>query len=537
LKKRIILLFSLFCILTSLLYVRLSFLSTSQALKQASQYQSTKTLNISTTRGQIFDCNMVPFVNQNESYTAAVLPQPENFSALLSAVDPSQKATALSLLQGGNPFTIKVNTSFIQADGIHVFKVFNRYRDNQLAPHVIGYLDSSGKGATGIEKAFDSYLSESATTSSISYSLDALRKEIKGADPVIKESTLPSGGVVLTLDKGIQDIIQRAGEKYIKKGAIVMVEPTTGKIKALASFPSYSPNSVAKSVYDEENAPMINRVLSSYNVGSTFKISTTAAALESGISKNLTYTCKGKIDVNGQIFHCYNSKAHGTLNLSQAMEESCNTYFINLAQKLDAKTLVNYASDLSFGKSFELAPSLFSSAGYLPKASELYNPADIGNFSFGQGKLMANPLQVAMMVSSVLNEGKTPFPTLVEGTTDDGINIKREADKVCVTAMQKSTAKTIKDFLVGNVMSKADQMAKPKTVSAGGKTGTAQTGKFIDGEEALQTWFGGFFPADKPKYVAVVLVENGVTGNLSSGPVFSRIADDITAYEKYKAKY
>lgn len=534
-KKRLIAVFCAFCVMVSLLYVRLSALSTSKELAQAAQKQSSKTLTVSTVRGQIYDRRYQPLVNRETVYRASVLPQPENFDAVLGAVDASRREDVLKLLQQGDPFVIEVNKALLGVPGVQTFQVPQRYQDNQTAAHIVGYLNGDGAGASGIEAAYDDLLTENAVSATISYTLDGMGRELAGAQPTVTNPPAGTGGVVLTIDRDLQQIVEKAGSQ-LKRGAILMLEPATGKIRAAASFPAFSPNNLAKSIKDEENAPMINRAFCAYSVGSTFKISTAAAALEQGVSRSLRYTCTGVIDVKGQKFKCHKLAGHGTLDMAGAMEESCNPYFINLALGLDKERLVAQASDLSFGKSYDLAPGMRTQPGYLPTQSELFNPADVANFSFGQGKLTATPLQVGLMMCSVLNGGRTPRASLVEGETTDGKTLSHaQEDSATLQAMSAQTASTIKQFLVDAVMVRENQNAKPDTVSAGGKTGTAQTGRFVDGVEMVQAWFAGFFPADQPKYVVVVLVEDGDFGNTSASPIFRQIADEVTALEKNRS--
>lgn len=538
-RKKVVVLFCSFCAIIGLLLARVGVLCTSDTLAQAAQKQTSYTLELGSVRGQIYDYKFRPLVNRASTAKAAVLPAPENFDAVLRSVSSERKSAVLDLLQKGNPFTLTVEHPDLlrNVEGVTVVDTPDRYADDQLAVHVIGHLDSTRHGATGIEKAYDSLLAGTDSRTTVTYHLDGLGKALKGSPPTITNAEAPASGVVLTIDSEIQQIVEQAGAKYLKKGAVVVAEAKTGKLRAVASFPNFSPNDMAQSVKDTVNTPMINRAFSAYNVGSTFKVSTAAAALESGISKNLTYTCTGEIDVKGQKFKCHELDGHGTLNMASSMNESCNPYYINLAAKVPTAGLRSMAADLSFGRSFDLAPGIRTAAAYLPTMADLYNPADVANFSFGQGKLTATPLQITMMMCSVVNGGKTPSPTLVEGTTADGTTVSAAGDAMPFTyAMSGKTASIIKEFMVSDVMQKSGQYAKPRTISAGGKTGTAQTGQFEGTREILQAWFSGFFPADNPKYVVTVLCEDGDYGNTSAGPVFRDIADKVWKQELYWQK-
>src|SRR5699024_9970702 len=132
-----------------------------------------------------------------------------------------------------------------------------------------------------------------------------------------------------------------------------------------------------------------------------FKIAVAAAALDMGYSPEEVYECKGWIDVSGRPFNCHLLSGHGEITMKTAMVESCNTYFIHLGGQIGAQKTVEYAQNLSFGRRSDFGRGLFSAAGLLPKASELPNPADVANLSFGQGNLLATPVQLCQMVSAV----------------------------------------------------------------------------------------------------------------------------------------
>ncbi len=530
-KRKILSAFCLISVIMGVLFFRLYALSSSESLAAAANRQGTKTLTVYQTRGQIYDCNYQKMVNTEKGYIASVLPSPSAANLLLDYVPTLKRSAVLEKLQKGVLFTTPLERPLPNDTvELHSFPYHKRYADKQTAVHIIGHLTNGNlDGGYGIEKAYNEFLKEHSTKATITYYLDALGRSIPGKQPKISLETEAVGGVVLTLDSRIQAICEEVGEKRLTKGAIVVMTPD-GRIKAVACFPAFSPNTLTEDLADRENQPMFNRAFGSYNVGSTFKISTAVAALESGISPSLSYCCTGEINVNGQIFKCHKHEGHGVLNMKQAMAESCNPYFISLGLKLSKEKLYQTAKDLSFSKAAEPAPGFSSQAGYLPTVQELASPADVANFSFGQGLLMATPIQLTQMMCSIVNGGKTPTPKLVEGLTEDGKALSEiNPSSPAVNAMKSETAAKIKEFLIYGVMTKANQYAKPLHTTAGGKTATAQTGNYIGDEEINQGWFCGFFPAEAPAYVVTVLYENAESGNLSAGPIFREIADRVTA--------
>lgn len=510
---------------------RIYYLSNQKPLATAANQQTKYTLTVSQTRANIYDCDMVKLVNKDTELTAAVLPTPENMMVISKNTDKKEISNdeLMTLYSASRPFLTKLKTH-INEENVSVFDTTVRYRENQLAAHIIGCVGSDENGRSGIERAYNGFLKQNEVIKTISYSVNGAGRKLSGVEPVIATSGNEKAGVVLTIDSDIQNVVESIGANTVKNGAIIVMDPYSGDIKAMASFPTFTQNNLAKSIEDTENTPMINRALSAFAVGSSFKISTAATAIESGVTE-IWYKCTGQINVHGQKFKCHERGGHGFLTMKQAMAKSCNTYFIKLGLSLDRLKLRNMAADLSFGKSFELAKGVVSDVGTLPSIDDLNNSAEVANFSFGQGKLTATPLQISLMTSCIINGGKMPQPRLVAGTTTDGANIEETETKANLHVMSKQTADRIKSFLDFGVMETENQYALPISVSAGGKTATAQTGKYSNGTERLNTWFTGYFPADKPKYIVTVLCENGTFGNLSASPVFQKIADQITALE------
>ncbi len=528
-NKRLIICFCFCCCLFSLLFFRIGNLSTSINLQTASTNRTTYTLSFNPTRANIYDSNLNLLVNDTMKYITACLPTPENV-ILLNKSDEFSSINNIDyeeLIQQNQPFLLQSNTDDIELPYVNTFNQVVRNNNNSLAKHIVGYTGDSNNGMSGIEKAFDDYLNENSNTSTISYTVNGLRQPILGIEPIVNLAPTQTNGVVLTLDYRLQELVENIGDEMIEKGAIVVMDPYTGDIKASASFPDYNPENLTQSINDT-NSPMINRAFYNYSVGSTFKIVTAIAALKEEIEILDDFYCHGYINVRGQVFRCHNLNGHGEIDLQQALAVSCNPYFIELGQRIDKQNLIGTASDMSFGKSTEFAKNYSTQNGYLPTLSDLTNPADVGNLSFGQGLLLGTPIQLAQMMSTVINDGNTPNANLVKGITYNGKFIDEVIeDTPMLKAFDSSIANTMKDYLTYCVMETPNQKSTPEFTTAGGKTATAQTGQYIDGKEVLQGWFVGFFPADEPKYVASIVVENASSGNADASPVFKAIADEL----------
>lgn len=532
LHGRMLRIFCSFMALFSLLFLRTGSLSSGETLAETANRQSSFTLTVEKTRGTIYDSRMRPLTGTKEKYIAAVVPSEENEALILSDRRfLAEHATLLEKLSEGYPFLTEVSGDIADIPQVTVFHSFERYAEDALASHIIGYTNGDGTGVAGMEQAYDSLLSGVSAKTTVSYTVDALRRPLAGAEPEIRLAPEPVEGVVLTIDKRLQEICEEVGSKYLKKGAVVLMEASTGKLRACASFPDYDPTNIGAAIADAENAPLVNRAFSAYNVGSVFKAVTASAALNEGISPPDDYFCTGKVTVGDTDFHCFTRTGQGKLDLNTAMTKSCNPYFITLGLSCDPERFYATAADFSFGTPTVFAPGMTSAAGTLPAEKELSLRGACANFSFGQGSLTATPVQIAQMLSGIVNGGCVMQASLVEGTTKDGSFVSEPTEGAApVRAVTAETANRVKEALVRSVMDNQEHKARPRYVSAGGKTGTAQTGRFHeDGTEILQGWFAGFFPAEEPQYILVVLAEDAEHGSSDAAPIFQEIVNRMTS--------
>ncbi len=489
--------------------------------------QSSYKLVVANTRGTIYDTNRVALTGTGEQTVAAITPTVAGAAALSKVLPKKTMENVYTTLTLGKPFAF-ILPQPVKADGIDNFTLSRRYADDQLAVHVIGYLDSTGAGTSGIEKAFNQQLTQNQGQISVTYKVDAVNRVLAGENKKVTDSTyLQNRGVVLTIDKSIQKIAEEAAKKYLKKGAVVITEVPSGKIRAMVSLPDFSPNDVA-SALNGTDSPLLNRCMSAYSVGSVFKLVSASAALEYGISPDTEYTCTGGIDVSGGIFHCYNSESHGHENMQTAIAQSCNTYFVNLMQMVPQDRFLLMAQSMGFGKSLEIAPGYVSATGNLPTLKSLSSPRALANFSFGQGDLTATPLQISGMVNAIASNGQYTQPTLYEGLVDENRNfMERAGAQKSTQVISENTAKLIRQFMKESIETGTSKKGKPTSVTAGAKTATAQTGRYEGTTELVESWFSGFFPYENPKYVVTIFAEGGSGGGTTCGPVFKQISDKM----------
>ena len=526
---RIVGVFVVMLTIASGLMVRLYALSMNVGLEQAAQSQSAYTLQITTTRGQIYDRNLQPLTDTEQRNYLAVLPTDDAVQACAEQITGTSRRLALDAAAQGTPFVLPLEDGQkVYAADVENFTVSSRLPHDpseQLAVHLLGYLDGEGNGVSGIEQAYNDQLAAAGEQVTVRCQVDALGRPMEnGTMQVEGSSRPPQQGVILTLDKRMQQVVEQVGEQ-IDQGAIVVMDVQTGAITASASFPQYDPYHL-EAALEDAGQPLINRALLPYCVGSSFKLSVAAAALEEGISPSFSVDCVGGTTVAGRIFYCHNRAGHRETDLKRAIEQSCNPYFIKLGQETGAEQLLGMAKALGFGQETQLADGVIAQAGNLPTLGELYSPHELANFSFGQGKLTATPVQIAAMVSAVANGGMAVTPHLVMGTTEDGQTVQEKESPAPVRVFSQQTAAFLQEAMIGVVEEGSAPLAQPKQGGAGGKTASAQTGLYDEeGEEIVHAWFAGFFPAQNPQYAAVILIEGGEYGGQVASPLFAQLVD------------
>ena len=370
-KKRALVLFTLLLFILSGVVLQVYRLSDAY-LSQAADQQGSVTVKVANSRGTIYDARLRPLTNAGEEYRLSVTPSPEAIAALSGMLDEEQLAAVSERLQSGKPAVVTLPEIPANLEGSLLFKVPVRYGGRLLAPHLLGYMDGDGlHGLTGVELAFDEYLNSCGGQASVTYSVDAMGKPLQGIAPqVVNTLADAKAGVVLTIDQDIQKIAEEAAKRYMTKGAVVVMEPATGRIAAMVSLPDFQPGTVADSL-DAADSPLLNRALCNYNLGSVFKITSAAAALEKGIPISTAFPCNGSVTIGNVTFHCHNRLGHGTLNMQDGFAQSCNPYFIQLMQQAGGSALLGMASNLGFDRSLILADGLKTARATLPTAELL----------------------------------------------------------------------------------------------------------------------------------------------------------------------
>ena len=473
--------------------------NTDYAVRSAAQSEAV--LRLPAARGNFYDCDGLPLTGLSEQWLALCFPGESSYARLYPYADADGQARLYRERNTSRPFLLEV-VQDVSRLGVRCYAVPRRYAAAPLAEQLIGYLDSEGHGAAGLEAALDDVL----------YT-----------------------GERDTLHCAVTRSIQRAAEgvaaESMATGCILIIDVTSGKVRACVSLPGFDAANVGESL-TAPGSPLLNRAFSAYAVGSVFKPVLAAAALEAG-EGDFIRECPGYDALNGQVYRCAGSVPHGLVGLDGALEKSCNGYFIELGRKLGPERVRQMAAALGFGKGQDIAGGLRSASGVLPEAETLENEGQFANFCFGQGELLATPLQVAGMMNTIAAGGVYHTPLFVECTVDEttGEELTPLAHSSSRRVFSVQTAEKLQELLAGVVAEGTGRQAAPSEGTAAGKTGTAQTGQFRDGEELKNYWFAGFYPAEKPRWTIVVMQDAQTEPEVSSAAVFARLCDALSAGE------
>lgn len=484
--------------------------------------------DIADLRGTIYDCNLKRLTNADVCFKAIAKPTQKALAALEKELDAATFLAVKEKMLAGEAVCVDVKSDACDGQDITVVAYPKRY--SSFACHIIGYCGYDGRGVSGAEKAFDSLLASYGKNITARIASDANGRVLLGEKIEVSDAFASDGGVVLTVDKEIQKIVEEALDSSgAQRAAAMVIDVETGAIKACVSRPAFNPDDIT-SALDNPDSPLINRAFLPFSVGSVFKPVVAASALENGISSDFAYNCTGSVTHNGVTFNCHKKDGHGKLDMQGATAVSCNTYFIALALETGAENVIETAADFGFARETALAEGIKSKSGTLPQTVD--SAAATANLSFGQGELTATPLQICAMMAAIANGGYYVEPYLVEGEVDaDGNFVKKHNYSERRRIISAETAEQLQSFLETVVEEGSGKRAKSDAVTCAGKTATAQTGKSENSEEIYNAWFAGYFPADEPQYAVVILKENGGEGAISCAPAFKEIAENVVGLQ------
>lgn len=504
-------------------------------------------------RGIVLDREGNIIAGNRLSYDLMVLPQDaaqqekiiSKASRILGkSVKELKNAYRINFVSSSVPVTLARNISIKDAISLAELKVdlpaivvqpnpIRNYPNGKLASHILGYVSEIDRwrltkledygyktkdivGFGGVEEKYDYFLRQEE--GGVSFEVDHRGKFIRtlGFKP-----PLNGRDIQLSLNIKIQKIAEDALSD--KPGAVIIMDPYTGEIFAMASSPGFEPGAFAEKnnnaiagIFNDPRSLLINRAISaSYPAGSVFKVIVGLAALETRkINPNTSFICQGSTRIGNREFKCWNT--HGRQDLEDALIHSCDVFFYRTGLLTGAQGIHDYALKLGLAKTtaFELP---YEEAGFIPsplwrKLNKFKNwyDGDTANLSIGQGDVLVTPLQVARLMAVFANEGYLVNPYIVKAI--DGKDVSPYQEKSEKLNVKKEDIAYIREGLrrvvseptgTGNVLSGL-------AVSVAGKTSTAQA---PPGQP--HAWFAGFFPYKSPRFVICVLLEHGGPGYVS----------------------
>lgn len=405
-------------------------------------------------------------------------------------------------------------------------------------------------GKTGIEKSYDHILR--GEVGSLQSEVNVQGREVRELERIQEES---GKRLTLTIDAEYQRFCQKKLSKY-KSASCVVMDAYTGAIYSMASHPTFDPNLFStgmsnaewKEILNDPAFPMNNKALSGqYPPGSTFKMVTALAALESGIATARTSVkCSGRYELGKSKYHCWKLSGHGSVNAVTALMKSCDVYYYDLSTQVGIEKIAKMARQFGLGQTYDFDISQ-ERAGLIPTKKwkqkthkQVWRPGDTVISSIGQGFTLATPLQLGVMTARLVNGGYAVKPYLVSHIGDRQIY----QDKWPLINVKKENLAIVKrgmDYVVNHKDGTAyDSATEDKQYSFGGKTGTAQVKKINRAQRALgitnddlewkfrhHALFVGYAPLKNPRYVCSVVVEHGGGGSAVAAPLAKELLVEI----------
>ena len=424
------------------------------------------------------------------------------------------------------------------------------YPQADLFAHIMGYISEANDeeikadeqlrmgdivGKQGLEFILEKRLR--GTKGSNSLEVDALGRPLTKKQEI---PPVPGENITLSLDIDLQTAASEAlGEE---SGAIVVMEPDTGKIRALVTHPSYDNNMFTtrlspkdwNALVENPRHPLQNRVVQSiYPPGSVWKLMMAGLLLEQGIDPKATVVCTGQVTLGSHTFRCHSQRGHGAVNMMQSLIQSCDVYYYEMSQRVGIDNIERFAKACGFGHRtgidlpHERSGLVPGREWKLKRFNEPWQRGETLNISIGQGFTLVTPVQMAVFVSALLNEGKLLKPSLIEGeepVVQSLLPIPAAHRAFIVQAMRVTAASGT-----------ARRISRPDAVM-GGKTGTAQAVRI--GERRLKkhemqylhrdhAWLTSWGMKDGKTYVVVVMAEHGGGGSVTAGPITVKVYEAL----------
>ena len=550
-RTRIVMIGTLFGLLFLIVIARAFYLQILQndEMEKMADKQHQRIVPLVPARGEIMDCSGTPLAVSVEMDSCYGEPRNiqdvEGTATVLAPLLGTPKSELVKKFSSGKGFVwlerrltpeVALRIKNMKLRGIGFVKENQRFYPNiEIAAHVLGFTGQDPNGLEGIELRYDTTIL--GNTGYLITERDNLGRDISVKNTVIKKSS-PGRNIILTLDKNIQYITERELAKAVsdsgaKNGMAVVMESDSGRVLAMANYPTFNPNAYSRYPY----AQLRNRVVTdSFEPGSTFKVFLIAAALEEKIIRPTDmFNCEnGKYKIADRVIH--DTHSYGSLSATEILKYSSNIGAAKIGLKLGDERLLRYLKSFGFGTRTGIdLPG--ESPGNLRDKQRWYG-VDLANISFGQG-VSTSAIQLTSAISAVANGGNLMKPYIVDRIIDDTGQVA-----------QKFEPQILRRVISPDTASQLTKMMEMVTTTGGtgtnaavegfrvaGKTGTAQKVDAVTHRYGAKRTasFVGFVPADKPRLTILVVVNEPKTsqyGGVVAAPAFKAIAQNSLAYMK-----
>ena len=458
----------------------------------------------------------------------------------------------------------RIESNKYNLQGIFISEDYLRvYPYKEIFSHLLGYISKPNQkelslpfiskmpnldiGKQGLEKSFNPILVGKAGQREI---------EVNSSGRVIREiskvESVQGEEIHLSLDLRIQEYVVNLLNTY-RAGSVNVINIKTGEILCMASTPSYDPNKIIEkpntlyweSLLSNNLSPLTNRSIQGlYAPGSTFKMIVAIAALKHGIiNTSSTHTCSGKIEYGDRLYHCWKTKGHGSMDIVEAIKQSCDVFFYEISKELGIDKIAAVAKDFGLNHTFEISLQN-QKKGIIPtkkwkknKMGESWYAGETLIAGIGQGFVLTNPLQLAVMTSIIASDGKNIKPTLIKNQNNNFEKSNKYLNEIKI--IKKALFKVVNESR-GTAYS-----SRLEDIKFAGKTGTSQVKRITlseresdDFRKKEQEWknrdhalFVGYMPHDDPKYAISVIIEHGGSGASTAAPIAKQIFNYINKIE------
>ncbi len=528
-------------------------------------------------RGKIYDINNKILASNIKVFDVYIIPENTNninkslnelnqiikidFSDRRKIIELSKKVKKfekIKVLENINWSELeKIESNKLNIEGIFISQDYMRtYLYNNTVSHLIGYTNKPNReevelpfianmpnleiGKDGIEKSFNPNLIGKSGQREI---------EVNSYGRVIREisrqDSQKGNDIQITIDLRIQQYALNLLKEH-RAGSAVLIDINNGNILCMVSTPSYNPNKIIQkpnkeywdSILENELSPLTYRCIQGlYAPGSTFKMVVAIAGIIHGIiNTNTKHFCNGKIGLGDRLYHCWKNNGHGLMNVSDAIKESCDVFFYEISKKIGIDKIAKVAEDFGLGKIYDM-PLPNQKKGIIPsrdwkkkKYDESWYPGETLISAIGQGFVLTNPLQLAVMTSIIASNGKNVKPNIIKQNNDiefEKLEKYQNAIKIIKSSM----------FKVVNESKGTAYNSRSETTPFAGKTGTSQVRRITVAERESEDFrkkevewkkrdhalFVGYMPVEKPRYAVSVVIEHGGSGASTAAPIAKEI--------------